>query len=148
MKNDGFGLKQARMIGQYPGTEKMNIEINVPTGYTLIIASMDFSPELYLSHKHSPIFISAHHGEVVCNPDTKPCMEAAIALGYNAVTTTLKRSSDGVWFCYHDDNLKNTTIRDSHGNSILENSNYTENTVFSSISWDVIKTWDFGVSKS
>ena len=74
---------------------------------------------------------------------TKPAVLLAARLGYPCCIVTPKRTSDGVWIAYHDDTLESDTFIRQDDGSALPSEFFGKR--FSAISYEDIKTWDFGI---
>lgn len=149
LKSDSVRKYDIRVSGRYPTFTKLLFHVTVQTGATLVIYDMSLTENQIRSHSTDGLLFSSVHGETrVCNSDTLPAFVAAAQLGYPNMIATPKRTSDGVWICYHDDfiDVNETFIRQADG-SLLPNS--YDNKRFYEIPYEnVIETWDFGVSRN
>lgn len=148
LKSESVTKYESRVLGRYLDHNKLVFNLSVPTGSTLILYDIDLSTSPYVDKTVSGVVFSAVHGEIsVCNSDTLPAFQAAANLGYPYAIATPKRTSDGVWICYHDDRIDvdNTFIRQNDGSKLPAE---YHNKTFDQVPYEnVVETWDFGVSR-
>jgi len=138
-----------RILGKRLSYDKLLIHVTVPVDGELYVYDAAIVDAPILDKGRTGLVFSSVHGETeVCNSDTMPAFVAAADLGYPYVIATPKRTSDGMWICYHDDKIDvdDTFIRDDDGNALAAT---YDNATFDTIPYaNVIETWDFGVSRA
>ena len=124
----------------------LTITIYVPTGLTLEIRRLQISFDNTITRAETPLRIDAHSGFRDVPSYSKRATEVIAQLGAFRSVQLPKRSSDGVWFCYHDDtfNISDTFLRNADGTVITE-SEYN-NKRFSEIPFSYLDGLDWGVS--
>lgn len=147
-----FLTRQWRLPPMYPWSKTIQMRLYVPVGGSVEIKALAVSEDTGSAKAFGGIRFNAHQGISLTAPsDSIESVTAAVQCHYDGCVITPKRSSDGVWFAYHDDTLKTATanIRDENGELLSVNYNQYNNMDFSEIPYDeVIEKWDFGRYKN
>ena len=124
----------------------LQIVIAVPSGLTLSIKHLQIAFDENITRAKPSINIDGHTGFRVSPPYSKRATDLIAQLGAYRCITIPKRSSDGVWFCYHDDtfDISNTFLRNDDG-TVIESSEYN-GLPFSQIPFSYLNGLDWGVS--
>ena len=119
--NGKYVSKEWRMPPFPRFVENMTIKVDIPSGTTLDI--MDFSVEYSNKIGHSGVGtrFNAHQGLIqLCIPDTLHSYNMAAQLGFGCCIAIPKRTLDGKWVCFHDDDEIGDAFLDENGDQLTQ----------------------------
>lgn len=115
---DNFERKSWRVPRMDIGTECILVRIVVPENVTLTIYDFGNSYESNIFRPVNGLRLDAHGGYGFGRLNTIRAVEAAAAVGAKTVIAVPKRTSDGVWVCFHDDGDVNGALCYEDGSAI------------------------------
>ena len=107
---DFYEEKQWR-LPKFPDFCSLRIEVNIPSGVSLYVKSFENSFDNTIN-RNCPAYIFDGHR----NQNTLKGFERVAMLGFPSCITIPKRTSDGVWVCFHDEVIGSQLV-DANGNS-------------------------------
>jgi hypothetical protein len=107
---DFFEEKQWR-LPKFPEFCVLEISVDIPSGVSLFIKSFENSYDNGIN-RNCPAYIFDGHR----NQNTLKGFERVAMLGFPSCITIPKRTSDGVWVCFHDEVIGSQLV-DANGNS-------------------------------
>lgn len=116
--NERFILKQWRLPTLHPSLTTIIIKIDIPEDKELLIRNFYFNytnPAPYIHRRD--IRLNAHGSNITAPFNTYNGFIRAAKAGYPCCIAVPKRTKDGVWVCYHDDD-NITNMRYSNGQVI------------------------------
>lgn len=124
----------------------LNLEVYVPSGMTLTIKRLRVYFGNTITRTETPLRIAAHSGFRNAPQFSKLAGKLIAQLGATHCVQLPKRTSDGVWVCYHDDTFYESTtfLRNADGTAISD-SQYN-GLAFSQIPSSYLYGLDWGVS--
>jgi hypothetical protein len=123
----------------------VDILIHVPSGLSLNIEHLTVAYDTNTTKFTSGINICMHTHQPSVPRFSKYSVQLIESTGGTYCIELPKRSSDGVWFCYHDDtfNISDTFLRNSNG-SVITDTTYN-GLPFSQIPFDYLASLDWGI---
>ena len=113
-----FVKEQQFRIPCFPnGQVRFNAVVTIPTGTTLHLVSIDNQYTDNAVHNDIPYRFNAHLGHMYPS-NTYDGFMCAAKVGYPCCVAVPKRTSDGVWVCFHDDNNVGNTLRNPDGTAL------------------------------
>ena len=119
--NNGVEKHQQLRLPQIPPSARyVQMAFYVPFGVTLYIKTLKVSREEPAKTAGKDDDIDVHGAFYQYPEHTRKVFELAADCGASSLITIPKRSSDGVWFCFHDDTFpgKNDKMRNVDGSKI------------------------------
>ena len=115
---DNFERKSWRVPRMDIGTESILVRIVIPANVKLTVYDFGNSYETNISRPVVGVRLDAHGGYGFGRLNTIRAVEAAASVGAKTVIAVPKRTSDGVWVCFHDDGDVNGALCYEDGSSI------------------------------
>jgi len=118
-KQNAFSHKQWRIPPFDERAGFMMITVNIPNGTSVTIKDLNNAYTDSITRIQTPVRLNAHQGYGY-PVDTLRSFNMAARLGFSACITIPKRTSDGVWVCFHDDDMIGRYARNDDGSSLTE----------------------------
>lgn len=109
--NDTLIRQQFRMPPPQNATTCLRLTFVIPSGVTLNIRHMTARYENNAQNVDGGLRLDAHGAFFFYPEHTRKAFEIEAVCGASSIITIPKRSSDGVWFCYHDDYFTGNRLR-------------------------------------